>query len=114
VASKRESPLSLHFRLFEETHVPDIVMTSGQEAARLTTKEGVIVKLKVMSKTLEETIKSNTERKISVDNLIKALTTQKEDGDMVEGNEDADCNDAAGSSNASGGNDEETDGSEDI
>lgn len=64
VVSKRESPMSLHYRLFAGTHIPYIVVRSRQEAGSSTSKEGIIVELKEMSKTLEETIKSSTKRKI--------------------------------------------------
>jgi len=43
-----------------------------------------------VSKAFEKTIKFNTKRKISVDNLIMALSTQKEDEDNAE--EDGDGN----------------------
>jgi len=75
--------LSLHYRLFTGTHVLDIVVTSRQEAASSTSKEGIIAELKAMSKTTEETIKSSTERNISVDNLIMALSAQKEDEELL-------------------------------
>jgi len=75
VVSKRESPMSLHYRLFAGTHVSAIVVTSGQGVGSSTSKEGILAELKEISKTLEETIKSSTERKISVDNLINALST---------------------------------------
>jgi len=39
-----------------------------------------------VSNVLEKTIKFNTERKMSVDSLIMALSAEKEDEDMVEGN----------------------------
>jgi len=65
VASKRESPLSLHYKLFTGKHVPDIVMTSGKETDSATTKEVIIKELKAMFRTLEETIRISTERKIN-------------------------------------------------
>lgn len=43
VISKRESPLSLHYRLFAGTHVLNIVMTSGKETASSTSKDEIIV-----------------------------------------------------------------------
>jgi hypothetical protein len=89
VASKRESPFSLHYKLFAGTHVPDIVMRSGKEIASSTSKEGIIEELKAMSKTLEETIRTSTERKICVDKMIVVLSNQKEVEEMVEGNNNA-------------------------
>ena len=67
-----------------------------------------------MSKALDKTIRSNTERKTSVDNLIMGLSAEKEDEDIVEGNEDTSGIEDAGNSNAGGENGDETDGSEDI
>jgi len=66
VACKRESPLSLHYKLFKGTHVPDIVMTSRNEIANSTSKNGVLAEMKEMSKALDE-------RKISGDKMIMAL-----------------------------------------
>ncbi|KAL5142311.1 Monocopper oxidase-like protein SKU5 [Glycine soja] len=44
---KRESPLSLHYKLFEGTHVPDIVSTSGKAAASgAVSKDALIAELK--------------------------------------------------------------------
>ena len=51
---------------------------------------------------------------MSVDSLIMALSAEKEDEDMVEGNQDAASNEGAGHSNADGENGDETYGSEDI
>lgn len=43
VVCKRESPLSLHYRLFIGKHVPDIVMTSGKKTVSSNSKDGIIV-----------------------------------------------------------------------
>jgi len=76
VAIKRESPLTFHYKLLEGSYVSDIVLTSEQVAANFTTKEGILAELQEMSKTLEETIQSSTERKASVDKLIMRLLAQ--------------------------------------
>jgi len=52
VVSKRESPLSSHYKLVKGTHVPDIVMTSNNEVARSTSKDGILAEPKDMSRTL--------------------------------------------------------------
>jgi hypothetical protein len=49
VESKRESSLSLHYKLFTGKHVPDIVMTSGKETVSATSKEGIVEELKPIS-----------------------------------------------------------------
>lgn len=56
VVSKRESPLSLHYKLFGGKHVTKIVMTSDRGATSSTSNAGILSELKEMSKTLEETI----------------------------------------------------------
>jgi hypothetical protein len=113
VVSKRESPLSLHYKMFAGTHVPDIVVTSGKETFSSTSMVWIILELKVMSKTFEGTFRTSTERKIGVDKLIVALSNQKEDEEMVEENDDAaGNNDENVAGNTEDGNDDQEDGSE--
>ncbi|KAH1210447.1 hypothetical protein GmHk_15G044753 [Glycine max] len=72
---KRESPLSLHYKLFEETHVPDIVSTSGKAAASgAVSKDALIAELKDTCKVLEATIKANTEKKMELERMIRRLS----------------------------------------
>ncbi|KAL5180009.1 hypothetical protein HKD37_01G001212 [Glycine soja] len=72
---KRESPLSLHYKLFEGTHVPDIVSTSGKAAASgAVSKDALIAELKDTCKVLEATIKATTEKKMELERLIERLT----------------------------------------
>ncbi|KAH1210449.1 hypothetical protein GmHk_15G044755 [Glycine max] len=72
---KRESPLSLHYKLFEGTHVPDIVSTSGKAAASgVVSKDALIAELKDTCKVLEATIKATTEKKMELERLIKRLS----------------------------------------
>ncbi|KAH1253795.1 hypothetical protein GmHk_04G010370 [Glycine max] len=76
---KRESPLSLHYKLFEGTHVPDIVSTSvstsGKAAASgAVSKDALIAELKDTCKVLEATIKATTEKKMELELLIKRLS----------------------------------------
>ena len=59
-ACKRESPLSLHYRLFIGKHVPNIVMTSGKETA-----------------------KTCIEKKIRLESRIKAVTEKGNDDNVV-------------------------------
>jgi len=47
--SKRESPMSLNYKMLAGTHVPAIVVISRQEAGSSTSKEGIIDVLKEMS-----------------------------------------------------------------
>ncbi|KAH1228668.1 hypothetical protein GmHk_10G028629 [Glycine max] len=76
---KRESPLSLHYKLFEGTHVPDIVSTSGKAAASgAVSKDALIAELKDTCKVLEATIKATTEKKMELERLIKRLSERAE------------------------------------
>ncbi|KAH1205689.1 hypothetical protein GmHk_16G046337 [Glycine max] len=93
---KRESPLSLHYKLFEGTHVPDIVSTSGKAAASgAVSKDALIAELKDTCKVLEATIKANTEKKMELERLIKRLSESgiddeaaEEDGEAAEEEEE--------------------------
>ncbi|KAL5179446.1 hypothetical protein HKD37_01G000750 [Glycine soja] len=87
---KRESPLSLHYKLFEGTHVPDIVSTSGKAAASgAVSKDALIAELKDTCKVLEATIKANTEKKMELERLIKRLSESGIDGEAAEEDEEA-------------------------
>ncbi|KAL5131479.1 hypothetical protein HKD37_12G034367 [Glycine soja] len=99
---KRESPLSLHYKLFEGTHVPDIVSTSvstsGKAAASgAVSKDALIAELKDTCKVLEATIKATTEKKMELELLIKRLSESgiddeeaaEEEGEAAEGEEEA-------------------------
>ncbi|KAH1198282.1 hypothetical protein GmHk_18G051888 [Glycine max] len=99
---KRESPLSLHYKLFEGTHVPDIVSTSvstsGKAAASgAVSKDALIAELKDICKMLEATIKATTEKKMELELLIKRLSESgiddeeaaEEEGEAAEEEEEA-------------------------
>ncbi|KAH1266167.1 hypothetical protein GmHk_01G001720 [Glycine max] len=88
---KRESPLSLHYKLFEGTHVPDIVSTSGKAAASgAVSKDALIAELKDTCKVLEATIKATTEKKMELERLIKRLSDSGiDDGEAAEEEEAA-------------------------
>ncbi|KAI5417870.1 hypothetical protein KIW84_042482 [Lathyrus oleraceus] len=61
-------------------HVPNIVMTSGHTPSRPTNRTCILVEQKDTCKTLDETIKSCTERKSKIEMLIKVLC--KEEGSL--------------------------------
>ncbi|KAH1188574.1 hypothetical protein GmHk_U059387 [Glycine max] len=95
---KRESPLSLYYKLFEGTHVPDIVSTSGKAAASgAVSKDALIAELKDTCKVLEATIKATTEKKMELELLIKRLSESgiddeeaaEEEGEAAEEEEEA-------------------------
>ncbi|KAH1193596.1 hypothetical protein GmHk_19G054608 [Glycine max] len=88
---KREYPLSLHYKLFEGTHVPDIVSTSGKAAASgAVSKDALIAELKDTCKVLEATIKATTEKKMELERLINRLSESGiDDGEAAEQEDEA-------------------------
>ncbi|XP_050909942.1 uncharacterized protein LOC127123804 [Lathyrus oleraceus] len=102
---KREYPLSLHYKLFAGTHVPNIVMTSSQVPGPATSKEIVITQLKETCKELDDSIQSSTATKIKLEKLIKALMDEEE----KEAEHVGDDNVGAGVEDSTGGNDAEND-----
>ncbi|XP_050902615.1 uncharacterized protein LOC127114756 [Lathyrus oleraceus] len=92
---KRDSPLSLHYKLFAGTHVLDIVMTSSQAPGPVTSKKSVIAQLKETCKELKDSIRSITATKIKLETLMKAMIEEKKNevvhsGDVNEGTDDED------------------------
>ncbi|MCH84680.1 envelope-like protein [Trifolium medium] len=71
VASKRESPLSLDYRLLEGTHVADIATTFVKKPAGALTRKQMIADLKDVSKALGE-------KKFKLDRVIQALVLEEE------------------------------------
>lgn len=93
--NKKDSPLSLHYKLFVGSHVPDIVMTSSQTPGLATSKKSVFAQLKDTCKKLEDSIRSNTTTKIKLETLMKAMMEEENkesvyNGDVNEGNDDED------------------------
>lgn len=89
-SSKRESPLSIHYRLFEGTHAPNIVLTYGKEYSNLTFKANLIVELKDICKALDVTIETCTEKKIRLERLIKYLDEEGPDDHVTDDVEEGD------------------------
>ncbi|XP_058751482.1 uncharacterized protein LOC131624542 [Vicia villosa] len=65
---KRESALSFHYKLFQGTHVPDIVTTSAG-----TSKDNTLTCKAVVIAMLKETCKELESRKLTLENLISSL-----------------------------------------
>ncbi|XP_050896264.1 uncharacterized protein LOC127103006 [Lathyrus oleraceus] len=78
--SRRKPALSVHYKLFEGSHVEDIVMTSAMR--RPVSKVGEFVELKETCKELGEGIRVATTRKQSLEALIESLEQAK--GENVE------------------------------
>ncbi|XP_058762484.1 uncharacterized protein LOC131635869 [Vicia villosa] len=77
---KRESAISFHYKLFQGTHVPDIVATStGTSKDNTTTRKADVIAM------LRETCKELESRKLALERLISSL-------EMDEGAEFADAN----------------------
>ncbi|XP_050896340.1 uncharacterized protein LOC127103096 [Lathyrus oleraceus] len=74
---KGDPPLSLHYKVFNGKHVPDIVMTSGHTSSWPTIRTYILAELKDTCKTLGETIKSCTKRKRKIEMLIKVLSEEE-------------------------------------
>jgi len=87
---KRESPLTIHLKLFGDNHVPDLVGTSGStHAAGLMTKEEIIAAFK-------DTFVMLDERKAEFEKMIHALekVDVANDDEHAESDNDEDVNDA--------------------
>ncbi|KAH1214977.1 hypothetical protein GmHk_13G036225 [Glycine max] len=108
---KRESPLSLHYKLFEGTHVPDIVSTSGKAAASgAVSKDALIAELKDTCKVLEATIKATTKKKMELERLIERLTDSGiDDGEAAEEEEAAEQEEEAAEEEEDAAEDTESD-----
>ena len=70
VMCKRESALSLHFKLFSGKHVSYIVLTSENKTS---SKDDMITELMESWKELDEVIRVISARKIKFEKLIKEL-----------------------------------------
>lgn len=95
---KKESPLSLHYKLFAGTHFPDIVMTSSQAPGPAISKKSVIAQLEETSKELEDSIRFSTATKIKLETLMKVMIEEKKK-EVVQGgdvNEATDADEYAG------------------
>ncbi|XP_050909148.1 uncharacterized protein LOC127122917 [Lathyrus oleraceus] len=77
---RRKPALSVHYKLFEGSHVEDIVMTSAMK--RPASKVGAIAELKETCKELGEGIRVATTRKQSLEALIESL--EQAEGENVE------------------------------
>ncbi|XP_050908618.1 uncharacterized protein LOC127122301 [Lathyrus oleraceus] len=78
--SRRKPALSVHYKLFEGSHVEDIVMTSAMK--RPASKVGAIAELKETCKELGEGIRVATTRNQSLEAFIESLEQAK--GESIE------------------------------
>jgi len=71
IPSRRKPPLSVHYKLFEGSHVNDIVMTSAMK--KPVSQGGLIAELKETCKELETGIRVSKARKEALEGLINSL-----------------------------------------
>ncbi|XP_050875822.1 uncharacterized protein LOC127079487 [Lathyrus oleraceus] len=70
---KMESPLSLHYKLFAGTHVPDISMTSSQASGPAISKKSDIAQLRETCKEMKDSIRFSTTTKIKLETSMKVM-----------------------------------------
>jgi hypothetical protein len=107
IPSRRKPPLSIHYKLFEGSHVNDVVMTSSRREPA--SQGSLIDQLRDTCNELENGIKVAKARKESLEVLIKSL--EKEE--VGKAGEDSDANTSRERSKAqSNGSSESSEGSE--
>ncbi|WJX65115.1 hypothetical protein P8452_49812 [Trifolium repens] len=111
VTKKRESPLTLHFKLFESRHVADLVGASAPTSAptAASTDTGLMSKKEIVA-ALKDTCRYLEERKALFERMILALENE-EAGEVNEavdaGMEDMNDGDAVAAEEEEDGDEEE-------
>ena len=82
VMCKRESSLTLHFKLFSRKHVPDIVLTSAS-VEKTSTKDDMINELREACKELDYVIRVSSARSEFLKKMIKDLQKDSNLDDTV-------------------------------
>jgi len=105
IPSRRKPPLSIHYKLFEGSHVNDVVMTSARKEPA--SKGSLIDQLKETCKELDNGIRVAKARKEALEVLIGSL--EKEEMEKAGETKDSDANTSSERSNAqsSGNSDSE-------
>jgi hypothetical protein len=78
VPKKRESPLTLHFKLFESRHVADLVGASASASTTATAGTGLMTRKEIVA-ALKDTCKYLDERKALFQKIILALDNEEVD-----------------------------------
>jgi hypothetical protein len=78
VPKKRESPLTLHFKLFESRHVADLVGASASASTTATAGTGLMTRKEIVA-ALKDTCKYLDERKALFQKIILALDNEEAD-----------------------------------
>jgi hypothetical protein len=76
VPKKRESPLTLHFKLFESRHVADLVGASASASTTATAGTGLMTRKEIVA-ALKDTCKYLDERKALFKRMILALENEE-------------------------------------
>src|ERR1044072_1360134 len=105
------NPLNFDYRLFVGTHVKDIEVLSAKESGHSgsvpeTVKENILSELIDTSKTLQETIRICTEKKLSIDKLIQQMLDEQEKVGEEEAEEEGAAEDVSAEDAAEDSDDE--------
>ncbi|XP_050895161.1 uncharacterized protein LOC127101758 [Lathyrus oleraceus] len=111
IPSRRKTPLSIHYKLFEGSHVNDIVMTSAKREP--TAKGSLIDQLKETCKELDNGIKLAKARKEALEVLICSLEKEEVEKAEKDSESNSQSNGSSGSSEGSKGTGEDTSEGED-
>ncbi|XP_058769269.1 uncharacterized protein LOC131643133 [Vicia villosa] len=100
---KRESAISFHYKMFQGTHVPDIVTTSvGTSKDNTPTSKAVVIAM------LRETCKELESRKLTIEKLISSLEME-EGSEFTENEVGPEADDEEEEASPDDGTDEEDD-----
>ncbi|XP_050897146.1 uncharacterized protein LOC127103964 [Lathyrus oleraceus] len=111
IPSRRKTPLSIHYKIFEGSHVNDIVMTSAKREP--TSKGSLIDQLKETCKELDNGIMLAKARKEALEVLICSLEKEEVEKAEKDSESNSQSNGSSGSSEGSKGTSEDTSEGED-
>jgi hypothetical protein len=108
----KSKPLNFDYRLFVGTHVNDIEIPSARdsdhpESVSGSAKENILPELIATSKTLQETIRISTEKKLKIDKLIQQIMQEQAEEGAQDQAEDVEAEDQEAAKGKEGGSTEE-------
>ena len=110
IPSRRKPPLSIHYKLFEGSHVNDVVMTSARKEPA--SQASLIDQLKETCKELDTGIRVAKARKEALEVLIGSL--EKEEMEKAGETKDSDANTSSERSNAQSSGNSDSEGEDDT
>jgi hypothetical protein len=110
IAGRRKPPLSIHYKLFEGSHVNDVVMTSTRKEPA--SQGSLIDQLKETCKEMDNGIRVAKARKAALEVLISIL--EKEEMEKVGETKDSDANTSSERSNAQSSGNSDSEGEDDA